>query len=746
LEHISICGKNTIEETKEGNMDKTDPELVSAYLESGDVHSFETLVDRHAPTLYRIAFRMTRNHHEAEDICQEAFLVILRRLADFRKEGSFRAWAAGIVWNTGLHTLRAKRRRDEGVKGMKAVVEQRTGEGIEPTAGIEREELANLVEEHLWQLPPDNRIPLVLHFIEGFTYGEVGKALNIPEGTVKSRIGRGLDKVRDDLMRTGHSVVVAAIPPLLKGVPLPEVPPGLLPALKAMPVKIALPSGIASRISSVLGRTGPKSKLGLAGILVLIFLGVGIAFCGSRLKSWPFRSPGESGEGLAKGERSGGGRPGPSPSSGKDAKKGPDGSGSISDSAGPGNEAEGQEAAPGNENPGKPVDRVGSTEPVWVKIGRKKSKRSSTPGEGNPCLDGKVVDSESVPVPEADVYFMRVGKWRSLTRKARTDENGEFSAFGLAAGEYLVLPDFRNLLETEKGLDVSEAKKIDLRPGVPVRGLLFRLPFAMSDLGSLEGLVLDKNSRPIARARIQVGFYRTTSDLEGKFRIPALLPGLAVISAFSYGFGKKETRIVVQNQEDRGGVVITLEPEKYGEITLSGSVKDGLGDPVPLAEISVQAGNPMGRILRKGGTDESGYFCFDHLGCGEVYLCVFKPGYTSVGKTIDLSGNTISNIVLVRHATISGIVKSKRDGEPIRKFTVSIHQKRGVRIYQEKPEPRCGYCSPETTGVFKVWCIPGEVLLKVEASGYKTHRSTFTLAKEGERLENLVIELDEDKE
>src|SRR3954452_18412664 len=169
-----------------------DKALVKA-AQQGDMLAFEELVGRHRAKIYARAFSMMRNEEEAVDLSQEAWVKGWQRLAQFQGESSFGTWMTRIVINLCLDQLRKqKRHRTESIEAM----DDETG-GVErhmppitinPTAGLERNELRQRIDKALGQLSYEHRTVLVLHEFEEMEYKEIAKTMNCSIGTVMSRL------------------------------------------------------------------------------------------------------------------------------------------------------------------------------------------------------------------------------------------------------------------------------------------------------------------------------------------------------------------------------------------------------------------------------------------------------------------------------------------------------------------------------------------------------------------------------
>ena len=171
----------------------SDTKLVERCLR-GEQAGWDELVRTHTRRVYAICYRFTNKENEAQDLTQEVFLRIFRTLGSFRAgEGSFTVWLTRLTRNLLVdHYRRTKQDRvtdaiDEklGVLEEKAAPYSRT-EGL--LAGREAGELLNAA---LGKLSPELRETVILRDLEELEYREIAKVLNVPEGTVKSRLNRG---------------------------------------------------------------------------------------------------------------------------------------------------------------------------------------------------------------------------------------------------------------------------------------------------------------------------------------------------------------------------------------------------------------------------------------------------------------------------------------------------------------------------------------------------------------------------
>ncbi len=160
------------------------------------------------PALYSAALRMSRNRSDAEDLVQETYLKAYRSFGGFEQGTNLRAWLYRILTNTFINTYRSKKRRpaetelDEGedlhlfrrLGGLEAVLAARSAED-ELMDWFTDAEVKNALEA----LPESFRIPVLLADVEGFSYKEIAEMLDIPIGTVMSRLHRGRKSLQKQL-------------------------------------------------------------------------------------------------------------------------------------------------------------------------------------------------------------------------------------------------------------------------------------------------------------------------------------------------------------------------------------------------------------------------------------------------------------------------------------------------------------------------------------------------------------------
>ncbi|MGE3287726.1 MAG: RNA polymerase sigma factor SigE [Pseudonocardia sp.] len=168
--------------------------------------SWDEIVREHADRVYRLAYRLTGNQHDAEDLTQETFVRVFRSLASFRP-GTFEGWLHRITTNLFLDMVR--RRARVRMEALPEDSDRIPGAGPEPEQVFSDTHLDPDLQAALHELAPEFRAAVVLCDVEGLSYEEIGATLGVKLGTVRSRIHRGRAALRTALernraARTGH--------------------------------------------------------------------------------------------------------------------------------------------------------------------------------------------------------------------------------------------------------------------------------------------------------------------------------------------------------------------------------------------------------------------------------------------------------------------------------------------------------------------------------------------------------------
>jgi RNA polymerase sigma-70 factor (ECF subfamily) len=170
----------------------------------GDVGSFNQLVLSYQSMVYNFAYRILGDRHAAADATQDAFISAFKAIGKFRG-GSFKAWLLRIVTNACYDQLRRKQRQPSTSLDALLVLEPAPTQSLtdsreSPEEYTVRQELSKVIQIGIGSLPPEQRITLVLADVQGFSYQEIAGVTGVALGTVKSRLSRARNKLRDFLL------------------------------------------------------------------------------------------------------------------------------------------------------------------------------------------------------------------------------------------------------------------------------------------------------------------------------------------------------------------------------------------------------------------------------------------------------------------------------------------------------------------------------------------------------------------
>ena len=183
----------------------------------GDLEAFNQLVLQYQDFLFRIALNILHDEDAAADAVQQAFISAFQNLKAFRG-GSFRSWLSRIVVNASYDGLR----RNARARSLPLEVFNQDDEEMEPAAWladpgptpeaqVETSELLETIQTSLQDLPEPYRLALVLVDVEGLSYEEAAATLDVPKGTIKSRLARARDALRTALQRYPDLIPTAYI-------------------------------------------------------------------------------------------------------------------------------------------------------------------------------------------------------------------------------------------------------------------------------------------------------------------------------------------------------------------------------------------------------------------------------------------------------------------------------------------------------------------------------------------------------
>ncbi len=170
-------------------------------VKKGDQEAFNPLVERYKLPLYKVMYRMVYNRDDAEDLVEEAFIKAFRSLKKFETGRPFYAWICRIAVNNAINYLRKEKRAQ--VQPLEFVEHRLAAKKGDPVKMTEQKVLQEKIAASMARLPEDDRTILILRVDEEFSYEEISKILNIPRGTVMSRLARARQRLREIFREMG---------------------------------------------------------------------------------------------------------------------------------------------------------------------------------------------------------------------------------------------------------------------------------------------------------------------------------------------------------------------------------------------------------------------------------------------------------------------------------------------------------------------------------------------------------------
>lgn len=173
-------------------------------VKKGDQAAYSMIVDFYQDRIYQHCFRMLGNKHEAEDIAQEAFIRAYINIDSFDENRKFSTWLYRIATNLTIDRIRKRKPDyylDEEIKGAEGLTmySQLSSNDPLPSEEVESSELNHYIHQEISELPPKYRSIIILRYLEEFSLQEIASILDIPIGTVKTRIHRGREALRKRL-------------------------------------------------------------------------------------------------------------------------------------------------------------------------------------------------------------------------------------------------------------------------------------------------------------------------------------------------------------------------------------------------------------------------------------------------------------------------------------------------------------------------------------------------------------------
>jgi RNA polymerase sigma factor (sigma-70 family) len=253
----------------------TDAELVDRFVRQRDEDAYAEIVRRHAPMVYAICHRTLGASGAAEDAVQAVLMLLVRKAGTLSGRSALAGWlhgAARLVAREGVRAARRRKRAERGAAEMRAAAGN-----SDPTPG-DWEAIRGEIDAEIGRLPRHYREAVLLSCVEGRSEAEVARELGVPAGTVKSRVSRGLEKLRQRFAGRGRVMGAAALAALLAEHGALEMPPAL--AARAA----GLGGAGATVATGATGAAGAASVAGPTSACLLMMKGALQAMMMAKLK------------------------------------------------------------------------------------------------------------------------------------------------------------------------------------------------------------------------------------------------------------------------------------------------------------------------------------------------------------------------------------------------------------------------------------------------------------------------------
>jgi RNA polymerase sigma-70 factor (ECF subfamily) len=182
-------------------MDAIEAATILARARQGDSDAFRVLVEEHSRAVFRLAYRMTGNEQDAEDVVQESFLRAFSRLGHFESRANFGTWLYRIVANCSVDLMRSKQSRHDQsrAESLEAIESTSAADGCGPDRLAESAEIGQRVAEAMRELSPLERAAFILRHHEGRSIQEISKMLGLGTSAAKHSVFRAVRKLRVSL-------------------------------------------------------------------------------------------------------------------------------------------------------------------------------------------------------------------------------------------------------------------------------------------------------------------------------------------------------------------------------------------------------------------------------------------------------------------------------------------------------------------------------------------------------------------
>ncbi|MDA2920762.1 sigma-70 family RNA polymerase sigma factor [Desulfobacterota bacterium AH_259_B03_O07] len=204
-----IVSINNSNRKKNNIANMTDEELVELYISENNESAFEEIINRYADRIYSIALRITNDHHGSEEVLQEVFLTLTKKIDTFQAKSKFSTWLYRVTVNASYTHLRAEKKHESDISLENYAPYDENGTlmgkikykdwGNSPDIILFQKEAIDIIEKAVSELPEKHRIVLHLRDIDDLSNEEISEILGISEGAVKSRLHRARLFLRDKI-------------------------------------------------------------------------------------------------------------------------------------------------------------------------------------------------------------------------------------------------------------------------------------------------------------------------------------------------------------------------------------------------------------------------------------------------------------------------------------------------------------------------------------------------------------------
>jgi RNA polymerase sigma factor (sigma-70 family) len=736
---------------------------------TGDEGAFEALVTRHGPMVLGVCRRLLYDRRDVEDAFQATFLVLLRKAGALRDAEALSPWLHGVAYRVAARIrCNSIRRPLEESRGARP-------EAVEPECDLERTELRTLIDEEIRRLPEKYRLPVVLCYLEGRTHEEAARRLRCSAGSVRGRLDRARQKLKDRLTRRGLAPAAGLAALAMGGegasaaVPAPLIAGTVATLARAATAKAVsvTASTAALELADGVFRAMIVAKLKLAASFLAagaIILAVGTAWL--MALSGSFARDGRDAPALV-------------------ASRGDGPTEQRQD-------IEGDQVGPTvdfrivDQRNGKPLPGVALT----VNVDRQPAERTTTDDAGRAAvavpaplprflsvvvrkdgfapltlwfpspireaeipasysqamyasetIGGVVRDERGRPVAgvrvaptiwtsSADIRYLREDFQEPAP--ATTDAEGRWQCEGMPAGidRNRVSIAFTHTDYERVNLPIGQALE-DVR-----RGKATVLPRGLE----LAGRVVDPAGRPILGAKVlrgsdQFGLNvpRAETDADGRFRFAHVPAGETVLTVQAWGYAPALEKAVVR--PGLAPVEFRLERGR----TVQGRVVDAKGEPLAGATVHVDGWRGHRTLDWRMTTDDEGEFRWTDAPPDAFWVDIWREGYLRINRReVPPAGGELT-IAMNRQLKVRGTVVDAETRHAVKSFTlVPGMESGGFSPYWDR-----GRARPVKRGQYEIQFDDTTQQqgrrLRVEADGYMPAVSRVIRDDEDDPVVNFVV-------